>query len=143
MIQCTMTVSQCKLKCHTSFSDENIWRLSLLMPIYLETTCFKQYIRGQRESLFQLRDENENFFYPISHIETRRDENFLTLNLGLRDEIEKNSPSISVLETGKCNCPIYTVTACIVNTTMNQKVWTLPFICMISIVVCFLCSTLQ
>ena len=30
---------------------------------------------------------------------SRRDENFLTLNLGLRDEIEKNSPSISDIET--------------------------------------------
>ena len=29
----------------------------------------------------------------------RRDENFLTLNLRLRDEIEKNSPSISGIET--------------------------------------------
>ena len=29
--------------------------------------------RGQRESLFQLQDENENFFYSISYIETRRE----------------------------------------------------------------------
>ena len=51
---------------------------------------------------------NESHFFNfetrmrISSIQSRtsrRDENFLTLNLGLRDEIEKNSPSISDIET--------------------------------------------
>ena len=54
-------------------------------------------IRDQRESLFQLRDENENFSFSISHIDTRWE--FFTLNVELRDEIEKNSPSISGSET--------------------------------------------
>ena len=56
--------------------------------------------RGQRELLFQLRDENENFFYSISHIETRReffdtwsqasrlDREKFFFNLGHRDKIE-------------------------------------------------------
>ena len=38
----------------------------------------------------------------ISFIESRtsrRDENFFTLNLGLQDRIEKNSPSIAGIET--------------------------------------------
>ena len=56
-----------------------------------------QWIRGQRESLFQLRDENR--ISPIQSGTSRRDENFLTLDLRLRDEIEKNSSSISVIKT--------------------------------------------
>ena len=54
---------------------------------------FQIITRGQRESLFQLQDENENFSYSISHIETRHD--FFTLNPRLLHEIEK----ISVIET--------------------------------------------
>ena len=56
--------------------------------------------RGQRESLFQLRDKNENVSYSISQIETRReffdtwsqasrrDREKFFFNLGHRDEIE-------------------------------------------------------
>ena len=40
--------------------------------------------RGQRESLFQLRDENENFSWSILHIETIRE--FFTLDIRLRDQ---------------------------------------------------------
>ena len=36
---------------------------------------------------------------PIQSRTSRRDETFLTLNLRLRDEIEKKSPSISGMET--------------------------------------------
>ena len=36
---------------------------------------------------------------PIHSRPSQRDENFLTVNLRLRDEIEKNSPSISGIET--------------------------------------------
>ena len=46
---------------------------------------------------FQSQDENENFSYSISHIETRRE--FMTLNLRLRDETEKKCHSISGIET--------------------------------------------
>ena len=46
------------------------------------------YIRVQRETFFQSRDENEIFSYSIAHIETRR--KFLALNLRLQDETEKN-----------------------------------------------------
>ena len=58
------------------------------------------HIRGQRESLFQLRDENENFSYSISHMEARheffdtwsqtprRDREKFFFNLSQRDEIE-------------------------------------------------------
>ena len=50
----------------------------------LETNVYDTECRGQRESLFQLREKNENFSYSILHIETRRE--FLALNLRLRDE---------------------------------------------------------
>ena len=61
---------------------------------------FQIITRGQRESLFQLQDENENFSYSISHIETRRefldtwsqasrrDREKFFFNLGHRDEIQ-------------------------------------------------------
>ena len=46
---------------------------------------------------FFISRENENISFSISHIETRRE--FLTLNLRLRDETEKNFISISGIET--------------------------------------------
>ena len=42
--------------------------------------------RGRQNAFFLSQDENENFSYSISHIETRRK----FLNLRLRDKTEKN-----------------------------------------------------
>ena len=51
------------------------------------------YIRVQRETFFQSRDENEICSYSISHINIRRD--FPALSLRLQDKTEKNFLSYS------------------------------------------------
>ena len=52
--------------------------------------------RGQKESFFQPRDLNENFFDSISHNETRP--RISDTHLRLQYETEKKSPQISGIE---------------------------------------------
>ena len=58
------------------------------------------YTRVQHESLFQLRDKNENFSYWMSHIETRQE--FLTLNLGHQVTAGRSRPSFQDLSRPIC-----------------------------------------
>ena len=64
-----------KFQCFGEYFQQRILPspVSALTANLVELTFQKIEIRGQRESLFQLRDENENFFFSISYIETRRE----------------------------------------------------------------------
>ena len=75
---------------------EYIWHLMTLDIFFIYFS--PRYEAEVNESHF-FNFETRMKISPIQSRTSRRDENFLTLNLGLRDKIKKKSPSISGIET--------------------------------------------
>ena len=83
----------CTFCCNQVRNPPNVFvgRMCTLIVLY-----FLLWGRGQRESFFQSRDENENFSDSISLIKTRP--RISDTNLSLREETEKKSPPVSGIE---------------------------------------------